>query len=122
MAPRTPSPAVLMRQLDAARKREAALREERRALKAQLSDAWQRTAEGQREHVEGYAHRRAIEGAARKHGATLDGLCELLAARLVVVDVGPDGSRLTLASARGLVARWSAEGPRVAKGAAMQAA
>ena len=80
-------------------------------LRAQLAaaeSAWQRDPRLWSAHVEGYAHRRAIEASARKHGAALGAaFCELLAARLVVVDVDHDGARPTLETARALVAQWA---------------
>lgn len=82
---------------------------------AALESAWQRepwTWEGR--IAARYSHRHAVEGAARKYGAALgEAFCELLAARLVEVDVALDGSRLSIDSARGLVARWSVEGPKM---------
>jgi len=60
-------------------------------------------------HVDGYRHRRAVERAARKHGAALgDNFCALLAARLTVVDT--HGGRLTPQSAHRTVAGWAREG------------
>jgi len=86
-------------------------------LRAQLAaaeSAWQRDPRLWSAHVEDYAHRRAIEASARKHGATLGAaFCELLAARLVAVDVDRDGARPTMETARVLIAQWSAEGPRL---------
>lgn len=92
---------------------EATIARLRRQLAAAES-AWQRDPRTQAVHVESYAHRRAIEASARKHGATLGAaFCELLAARLVAVDVDRDGARPTLETARALVAMWSAEGRRL---------
>ena len=84
-------------------------------LRAQLAaaeSAWQRDPRLWSIHAEGYACRRAVENAARKHnlGAAWR---EVLAARLVEVDVDRDGLRPTMDTARNLVAQWSAEGPRV---------
>lgn len=84
-------------------------------LRAQLAaaeSAWQRDPRLWSIHAEGYACRRAVENAARKHnlGAAWR---EVLAARLVEVDVDRDGLRPTMETARNLVAQWSAEGPRV---------
>lgn len=81
---------------------------------AALRSAWQRDPRLWSAHVEDYAHRRAIEASARKHGSALGAaFCELLAARLVAVDVDHDGARPTLDTARALVAQWSAEGRRL---------
>lgn len=69
-------------------------------------------------HVDGYGHRRAVEASARKHGVALgESFCALLAARLVLVDVGRDGSRPTPAQAWRSVQRWAAEGPRMRRAA-----
>lgn len=70
-----------------------------------LESAWQRTEAGQRAHVEGYAHRRAIMHAARKHAALGTGFLALLAARLREVDTA-DGV-LDAGCARRLVETWS---------------
>lgn len=81
---------------------------------AAAESAWRNDPRTQAVHVEGYAHRRAIEASARKHGATLGAaFCELLAARLVAVDVDRDGARPTLDTARALVAQWAREGVRL---------
>ena len=84
-------------------------------LRAQLAaaeGAWRNDPRTQAIHAEGYACRRAVENAARKHdlGAAWR---EILAARLVVVDVDRDGLRPTIETARRLVEAWSAEAPRV---------
>lgn len=81
---------------------------------AALRSAWQRDPRLWSAHVEDYAHRNAIMGSARKHGAALGAAFrEILAARLVVVDVDRDGLRPTIETARRLVDAWSAEAPRV---------
>ena len=84
-------------------------------LRAQLAaaeSAWQRDPRLWSIHAEGYACRRAVENAARKHnlGAAWR---EVLAARLVEVDVDRDGLRPTMDTALNLVARWSESGPAV---------
>ena len=85
----------------------------RREVEA-LRSAWRNDPRTQAAHVDEYEHRRAIEASARKHGATLGAAFrELLAARLVVVDVDRDGLRPTIETARRLVDAWSAEAPRV---------
>lgn len=95
--------AILRRSLAAAKRREAVAR-----------DAWQRDHSQWQAHVDGYTCRRAVENAARKHGAQLGPVFrEMLAARLCVVDVAPDGSTPTIQTAVRLVARWSSEGARV---------
>lgn len=83
----------------------------RREVEA-LRSAWRNDPRLWAIHAEGYACRRAIENAARKHdlGAAWR---EILAARLVAVDVAHDETRPTIETARALVAQWSAEGQRV---------
>ena len=83
----------------------------RREVEA-LRSAWRNDPRTQAIHAEGYACRRAIENAARKHdlGAAWR---EILAARLAVVDVDRHGLSPTMGTARALVASWSADGPRV---------
>ena len=83
----------------------------RREVEA-LRSAWRKDPRLWGIHAEGYACRRAIENAARKHdlGAAWR---EILAARLVVVDVDRDGLSPTIETARRLVDAWSAEAPRV---------
>jgi hypothetical protein len=92
--------------------RDAATIARLRARIAELESAWQRDPRLWAIHAEGYACRRAVENAARKHnlGAAWR---EILAARLVVVDVDRDGLRPTMETARRLVETWSAESPRV---------
>lgn len=91
--------------------REARTIERLRAKIEALKSAWRTSGEDAWcAHVAGYTCRRAIEAAARKHGATLGPrFVELLALRLVEVDVRDD-TRPTIETARRLVARWSAEG------------
>ena len=92
--------AALRRSLAAAQRRERELR-----------DAWQRDERQWGAHVEGYTCRRAVEGAARKHGARLGVVFQsLLARRLRAVDTR-DGV-LDAATAWRLVETWSAEGVR----------
>ena len=84
-------------------------------LRAQLAaaeSAWQRDPRLWSIHAEGYTCRRAVENAARKHnlGAAWR---EVLAARLVEVDVDRDGLRPTMETARSLVETWAREGQRV---------
>lgn len=85
-----------------------------RAPKPPPAPAWQADGRLMEHHVDGYRHRRAVERAARKHGARLgDSFRVLLAVRLRLVDVDPrDGSRPPLTTCVRLVARWSAEGSR----------
>ena len=92
--------------------RDAATIARLRAQLAAAESAWQRDPRLWSIHAEGYTCRRAVENAARKHnlGAAWR---EVLAARLVEVDVDRDGLRPTMETARNLVAQWSAEGPRV---------
>lgn len=92
--------------------RDAATIARLRAQLAAAESAWQRDPRLWSIHAEGYTCRRAVENAARKHnlGAAWR---EVLAARLVEVDVDRDGLRPTMDTARNLVAQWSAEGPRV---------
>jgi hypothetical protein len=96
--------------------RDAATIARLRARIAELESAWQRDPRLWAIHAEGYACRRAVENAARKHnlGAAWR---EILAARLVVVDVDRDGLRPTMETARRLVETWSAESPRVRRAA-----
>ena len=85
----------------------------RREVEA-LRSAWRNDPRTQAAHVDEYEHRRAIEASARKHGATLGAAFrELLAARLVVVDVDRDGLRPTIETARRLVEAWSGEGVKL---------
>ena len=85
-----------------------------RARIAELETAWQRDPRLWAIHAEDYKHRNAVMGSARKHGATLGPeFREVLAARLVEVDVAHDKTRPTIETARALVAQWSAEGQRV---------
>jgi hypothetical protein len=85
-----------------------------RARIAELESAWQRDSRLWAIHAEDYKHRSAIMGSARKHGATLGPeFREVLAARLVAVDVAHDETRPTMETARRLVETWSAEGLRV---------
>ena len=85
----------------------------RREVEA-LRSAWQRDPRLWAIHAEGYEHRNAIMGSARKHGATLGPeFREILAARLVVVDVDRDGLRPTIETARRLVEAWSGEGVKL---------
>lgn len=92
--------AALRRSLAASQRRERELR-----------DAWQRDERQWATHVAGYTCRRAVEGAARKHGARLGVVfCTLLARRLRAVDTR-DGV-LDAASAWRLVETWAREGVR----------
>ena len=84
-------------------------------LRAQLAaaeSAWQRDPRLWSIHAEGYACRRAVENAARKHNLGAQWR-EVLAARLVEVDVDRDGLRPTMETARSLVETWAREGQRV---------
>jgi hypothetical protein len=92
--------------------RDAATIARLRAQLAAAESAWQHDPRLWPIHAEGYACRRAVENAARKHnlGAAWR---EVLAARLVVVDVDRDGLRPTMDTARNLVVRWSESGPAV---------
>jgi len=83
--------------------RDAATIARLRARIAELESAWQRDPRLWAIHAEDY-----------KHGATLGPeFREVLAARLVEVDVDRDGLRPTMETARRLVEAWSAESPRV---------
>ena len=85
----------------------------RREVEA-LRSAWRNDPRLWAIHAEDYKHRNAVMGSARKHGATLGPeFREVLAARLVEVDVAHDKTRPTIETARALVAQWSAEGQRV---------
>ncbi len=76
---------------------------------------WQRTAEGQRAHVDAYAHWLAIEGAARKYGHTLGAaFLVLLARRLMVVDVDKDGATPDATTAWRRVEGWARQGQKAA--------
>lgn len=92
--------------------RDAATIARLRAQLAAAESAWQRDPRLWSIHAEGYTCRRAVENAARKHnlGAAWR---EVLAARLVEVDVDRDGMRPTMDTALNLVARWSESGPAV---------
>jgi len=92
--------------------RDAATIARLRAQLAAAESAWQRDPRLWSIHAEGYACRRAVENAARKHnlGAAWR---EVLAARLVEVDVDRDGLRPTMETARSLVETWAREGQRV---------
>ena len=92
--------------------RDAATIARLRAQLAAAESAWQRDPRLWAIHAEGYTCRRAVENAARKHNLGV-AWREVLAARLVEVDVAHDGTRPTIETARALVAQWSAEGPRV---------
>lgn len=95
--------AALRRSLAASQRRERELR-----------DAWRRDETQWAAHVAGYACRKAVEGAARKHGATLGvAFRTLLARRLRAVDTR-DGV-LDAATAWRLVETWSREGVRARK-------
>ena len=95
--------AALRRSLTAAQRRERELR-----------DAWQRDETQWAAHVDGYACRRAVECAARKHGAKLGVVfCTLLARRLRAVDTR--GGVLDAATATRLVETWAREGVRARK-------
>jgi hypothetical protein len=77
--------------------------------------SWQRTAEGQAEHVKGYTHWLAIEGSARKYGFSLGHeFLVLLAKRLTVVDVDKDGATPDAATAWRRVEGWARQGQKVA--------
>jgi len=92
--------------------RDAATIARLRAQLAAAESAWQRDPWLWSIHAEGYTCRRAVENAARKHnlGAAWR---EVLAARLVEVDVDRDGLRPTMETARSLVETWAREGQRV---------
>ena len=92
--------------------RDAATIARLRAQLAAAESAWQRDPRLWSIHAEGYTCRRAVETAARKHnlGAAWR---EVLAARLVEVDVDRDGLRPTMDTARNLVETWAREGQRV---------
>lgn len=92
--------------------RDAATIARLRAQLAAAESAWQRDPRLWSIHAEGYTCRRAVENAARKHnlGAAWR---EVLAARLVEVDVDRDGLRPTMDTARNLVETWAREGQRV---------
>ena len=92
--------------------RDAATIARLRAQLAAAESAWQRDPRLWAIHAKGYTCRRAVENAARKHNLGV-AWREVLAARLVEVDVAHDGTRPTIETARALVAQWSAEGPRV---------
>ncbi len=99
--------ATLQRALRAAEAKIARLE----AKIARLESAWTLDASQWPSHVQRYKHRRAVEAAARKHGAELGpAFVELLAARLVAVDVDRDGARLSLETARRSVSTWAREG------------
>jgi hypothetical protein len=57
-----------------------------------------------------YAHRKAIEHAARKHGHLGPLYRTALVRRLIAVDVDRDGATLDAAQAHHLVERWHDEG------------
>lgn len=92
--------------------RDAATIARLRAQLAAAESAWQRDPRLWAIHAKGYTCRRAVENAARKHnlGAAWR---EILAVRLVVVDVDRDGLRPTMETARSLVETWAREGQRV---------
>ena len=92
--------------------RDAATIARLRAQLAAAESAWQRDPRLWSIHAEGYTCRRAVENASRKHnlGAAWR---EVLAARLVEVDVAHDGTRPTMDTARNLVETWAREGQRV---------
>lgn len=94
--------------------RDAATIARLRARIAELESAWQRDPRLWAIHAEDYKHRNAVMGSARKYGATLGPeFREVLAARLVEVDVDRDGLRPTMDTARSLVETWAREGQRV---------
>ncbi len=87
-------------------------------MKRTVDETWKLTMRGQAKHVEGYAHRRAVENAARNHGAALGPQFRaMLAARLLLVDIAPDESMIAPESAAALVESWASEGPRARKAA-----
>lgn len=92
--------------------RDAATIARLRAQLAAAESAWQRDPRLWSIHAEGYTCRRAVENAARKHNLGAQWR-EVLAARLVEVDVDRDGMRPTMDTALNLVARWSESGPAV---------
>jgi len=92
--------------------RDAATIARLRAQLAAAESAWQRDPRLWSIHAEGYACRRAVENAARKHNLGAQWR-EVLAARLVEVDVDRDGLRPTMETARSLVETWAREGQRV---------
>lgn len=92
--------------------RDAATIARLRAQLAAAESAWQRDPRLWSIHAEGYTCRRAVENAARKHNLGAQWR-EVLAARLVEVDVDRDGLRPTMDTALNLVARWSESGPAV---------
>lgn len=92
--------------------RDAATIARLRAQLAAAESAWQRDPRLWAIHAEGYTCRRAVENAARKHNLGAQWR-EVLAARLVEVDVDRDGMRPTMDTALNLVARWSESGPAV---------
>ena len=83
----------------------------RREVEA-LRSAWRNDPRLWPIHAEGYACRRAVENAARKHDLGPQWR-EILAARLVAVDVAHDETRPTIETARNLVETWAREGQRV---------
>lgn len=92
--------------------RDAATIARLRAQLAAAESAWQRDPRLWSIHAEGYTCRRAVENAARKHNLGAQWR-EVLAARLVEVDVDRDGLRPTMETARSLVETWAREGQRV---------
>lgn len=72
---------------------------------------WQTDGRLMDHHVDTYRHRRAVERAARKHGARLgDSYRMLLAIRLRLVDVDHHGAAPTLMTCVRLVEAWAREG------------
>jgi len=64
-------------------------------------------------HIDTYRHRRAIENAARKHGARLgESFLMLLMVQLTLVDVDRDGMSPSPMSAYRTIASWAREGRR----------
>lgn len=75
--------------------------------------AWQREGvEGWKRYAARKSTRREIMNAARKHGRMVGPVfCDLLAARLVCVDVDAAGAHLSEETAAETVERWASEGP-----------
>lgn len=90
-------------------------------LRAQLAEheerernAWQRDERQWPAHVAGYTCRRAVEGAARKHGTTLGPTFRVLLVRRLR-EVDTHGGVLDAGTATRLVETWAHEGVRARK-------
>ena len=86
--------------------------------------AWAGDLDAMRSHVAGYAHPRAVEHGARKHGVALGAqYLALCVDRLdALTPADHDGARVSLVTLRATVERWAREGVRVTRSDVQRAA